>query len=91
MKIRVILFLLLAVSSRAQTITGADVTESGDRIRIYLTGLNTNGSYALGWGTNNYPVGNEKIRDLLVILLWKVSATITGIQHPPSPSNLLPR
>jgi len=37
MKIRAILFLLLAVSSRAQTITGADVTESGDRIRIYLT------------------------------------------------------
>lgn len=56
------IIILFAFRGISQTITGADVTESGDRIRIYITGLNTNGSYALGWSTNNYPVGNEKIR-----------------------------
>lgn len=61
-KLIAIIIILFAFRGISQTITGADVTESGDRIRIYLTGLNTNGSYSLGWSTNNYPVGNEKIR-----------------------------
>lgn len=53
---------LSSFSVVAQTLTGAAVHSTGRMLDLYITGLPTNGTFALGWGMNNYPTGTERIR-----------------------------
>ena len=52
--------LLMRLACHAQTITGASTDERGYKLYIYLTGLNTNGTFNLGWITNNQPSLSNK-------------------------------
>jgi hypothetical protein len=61
---RLILAILLSIClpSSSQTITGGEVDASGYFIRLWVTGLNTNGTHDLGFNTNRIITGNEKLR-----------------------------
>lgn len=49
---------ILAFAAKGQTITGASTDDRGMRIYLYLSGLNTNGTYSPGWSTNNQPLAS---------------------------------
>jgi hypothetical protein len=54
--------LLLAAQAIGQTITGAAVDTNGWQLKLWLSGINTNGTYDFGFGTNNQALGSEKLR-----------------------------
>lgn len=43
------------LGARAQTITGAATDELGMRLWLYISGMGTNGTASMGWGTNWQP------------------------------------
>ena len=53
MRIALLFLILRGFASFAQTITGAAVDSAGWFVKLYVTGLNTNGTYALGWASDN--------------------------------------
>lgn len=60
MKLALAILLLSAATAAAQTIIGASTDTRGYKLYIYLTGLNTNGTFNLGWITNNQPSLSNK-------------------------------
>lgn len=60
--IRILIWLLLlGFSARAQTLTGASVDPTGWRLDLYFSGLGTNGTFELGWSTNNQPSASNRV------------------------------
>ena len=79
--LRILLWVVLvAVRANAQSVTGASIPPPGRMLDIYLSGLPTNGTFALGWATNNYPTGSERIRLTVTSPTYRVSSgtVVTG-------------
>lgn len=51
--------LLSCGMATAQTITGAATDARGFKLYLYISGMGTNGTFSLGWPTNNLPLAGQ--------------------------------
>ncbi len=56
-----LIFVCVVSSSIGQTVTGASTDARGYKLYVYMTGLGTNGTFSLGWITNNHPSASNKV------------------------------
>lgn len=56
-----LIFVCGVSSSIGQTVTGASTDARGYKLYVYMTGLGTNGTFSLGWITNNHPSASNKV------------------------------
>lgn len=61
MRIFLLVALLLGYAARAQTLTGASIDATGWRLDLFFSGMGTNGSFNLGWETNNQPSPSNRV------------------------------
>lgn len=80
----ILLLLLLSFAGRAQTIGtiyGADIQARGWVMDVYVYGVDTNGTFAFGLGTNNSITGTQKVTLTVTSQGFDDTGTATTIQR----------
>lgn len=75
------LVLLVGIVAHGQSIRGMTILTNGWQAWVDVDGLGTNGTYALGWGTNNTPSSGTKLRLTVDSPGFDSSATAITVQR----------